>query len=50
MRMELFFNDVLDKKKQLFSSITKNRNFPKGLTQDFCQKLQNFLLLFLRAK
>ena len=25
----------------------KNDNFPKGLTHDFCQKMQNFLLLFL---
>ena len=25
----------------------KNRSIPKGLTHDFCRKMQNFLLLFL---
>ena len=25
----------------------KNRSIPKGLTRDFCRKMQNFLLLFL---
>ena len=25
----------------------KNRSIPKGLTNDFCRKMQNFLLLFL---
>ena len=48
------FHNVLDKKK-LFTTIktttfqtAKNRSFPKGLTHDFCRKMQNFLLLFLK--
>ena len=26
----------------------KNRSIPKGLTHDFCRKMQNFLLLFFK--
>ena len=47
------FHDVLDKRK-LFQSkkVTtfqqaKTGNFAKGLTHDFCQKMQNFPFLFL---
>ena len=42
------FHDVLDKKSHLDyknNNQAKNRSFPKGLTHDFCQKIQNFLFL-----
>ena len=47
------FHDVLDKKDTIYNKkITtfqkaKKDNFPKGVTHDFCQKMQNFLLLIL---
>ena len=53
MSLEIVFHDVLDKKETILQyKITifqkaKNSNFPKGLTHDFCQEIQNFLLLFL---
>ena len=52
---EMMFGDVLDKKEPLLDNKNmylicpkKKKNFPKGLTHDFCQKNSNFLYcLFL---
>ena len=54
MSLEIMFHYVLDKKKpfrvkkKFYSA--KNRNFPKGFTHDFCQKIQKFSFIFFRAK
>ena len=50
MSLEIMFHYVLDKKKlfrvkkKFYSA--KNRYFPKGLTHDFCQKIQKFSFIF----
>ena len=54
MSLEIMFHYALDKKK-LFrvkkkNYSTKNRNFPKGFTHDFCQKIKKFSFIFFRAK
>ena len=50
MSLEIVFHDVLDKKETILQQkITfqkaKTVNSAKGLTHDFSQKFQNFLLL-----
>ena len=43
---EMMFGDVLDRKqacldnKNMYLICPKNRNFPKRLTHDFCEKLE----------
>ena len=51
MSLEIMFHYVLDKKKKLFRVKkkfyrAKNRNFPKGLTHDFCQKNSKIFFYF----
>ena len=54
MSLEIMFHYALDKKKlfrvkkKIYSA--KNRNFPKGFTHDFCQKIKKFSFIFFRAK
>ena len=54
MNLEIMFHDVLDKKETILEWKKKTTfqkantgNFAKGLAHAFCQKMQNFLLLFL---